>query len=157
MNVPRLFAIALVLATPTCALAASFTHSLAIGSRGPEVTSLQEMLFAQGYFKVSARGYFGPLTKQAVMAFQKGNGLEPVGSVGPKTRAILNALVSSGGASTQTSIPQGPGVTSVPGTNASTSASTSVPVITSTAPAATITRIASTSGNTNPCFLFIVE
>lgn len=37
-------------------------------------------------------GYFGPLTEAAVKRFQQKYGIEPIGIVGPKTRAVLNKL-----------------------------------------------------------------
>lgn len=92
-----------ILALPSYSLAATFTLPLSLGSRGAEVSALQHMLATIGYFSVGATGYFGPLTKQAVIRYQKASGLEPVGIVGPKTRALLNALVAQpGGESTGT-------------------------------------------------------
>ena len=43
----------------------------------------------------SATGYFGPLTKAAVAALQTKNGLEPVGTTGPLTRAFLNKVLAT--------------------------------------------------------------
>ncbi|HAT68351.1 MAG TPA: hypothetical protein DCS20_01935 [Candidatus Yonathbacteria bacterium] len=73
-----------------------FTRGLALGSRGEEVTELQNRLIALGLLNVEATGYFGKLTKAAVMKFQEMNGLEQVGNVGPKTRALLNSGVAVG-------------------------------------------------------------
>jgi hypothetical protein len=83
-----------MLFTPTFASALTITRPLTVGSRGADVTSLQEFLNARGYLRVSATGYFGPLTKAAVMELQKANGLEPVGNVGPKTRALIADLTA---------------------------------------------------------------
>jgi len=70
-----------------------FTQYLAIGSRGREVSELQKILKDLGYFTYpSITDYFGPLTKEAVMAFQRAKAISPVGVVGPQTRAALNAL-----------------------------------------------------------------
>jgi peptidoglycan hydrolase-like protein with peptidoglycan-binding domain len=69
-----------------------FTKNFDVGARGADVTALQIILKTQGYFRVDVSGYFGPLTRTAVMDFQKANGIEPVGTVGPKTRAVLNAI-----------------------------------------------------------------
>ncbi len=41
-------------------------------------------------------GNFGPCTLQAVKDFQKTNGLKADGAVGPKTKAILNSIFSTG-------------------------------------------------------------
>ena len=67
-----------------------FKSFLTVGSRGTEVTALQQKLIALGLLSVQATGYFGQLTKKAVQAFQKSKGLEQVGFIGPGTRAALN-------------------------------------------------------------------
>jgi peptidoglycan hydrolase-like protein with peptidoglycan-binding domain len=73
------------------ASAYTFTATLQIGSTGQGVTQLQQILIADGYLLISApTGYYGSLTVAAVEAFQKAHGLDQVGIVGPKTRAILN-------------------------------------------------------------------
>lgn len=74
----------------------SFTRGLALGSRGDDVTELQNRLIAEGFLSVEATGYFGKLTKAAVIKFQEKNGLEQVGNVGPKTRTKLNSGVAVG-------------------------------------------------------------
>ena len=84
-----------VFAVPLMASADTFTHGLTVGSRGDEVLSLQKALVTLNYLKTPPTGYFGVLTKQALMAYQKANGLEAVGSVGPKTRAMLNAYLAA--------------------------------------------------------------
>lgn len=70
----------------------NFTKYLEVGSRGDEVTKLQSILKKEGYFNLEATGYFGSITKNAVIAFQKANNIEALGIVGPKTRLALNAL-----------------------------------------------------------------
>ena len=65
-------------------------QDLAVASTGEAVVQLQKLLTILGYFKEEATGYYGQLTASAVSAFQKDNGLEPVGKVGPMTRAVLN-------------------------------------------------------------------
>lgn len=69
----------------------TFTKRLEVGVSNSEVTELQKLLFSLGYFKENATGYFGNITKAAVVAFQKAEGIEPLGFVGPATRAALNA------------------------------------------------------------------
>lgn len=77
-------AIALVVAIP--ASAATFTQNLTVGSTGAEVTQLQTVL---GVTPVT--GYFGPITKAAVVSYQASKGIVPTsGFVGPLTRASLN-------------------------------------------------------------------
>lgn len=70
----------------------SFTSYLKPGSSGDEVLRLQLILQKLGYLSATPNGTYGAATKAAVMAFQKARGLEPLGVVGPGTRAILNSL-----------------------------------------------------------------
>lgn len=72
-----------------------FTRTLVRGMNGADVTELQKILIAKGYMTVAANGNFGPATEAGVKAYQAANGLEQVGAVGPKTRALLN--VCAGG------------------------------------------------------------
>src|SRR3989344_3639162 len=85
------------------------------GSRGSEVTKLQETLAAMPdlYPEKLVTGYFGVLTKQAVQRFQAkynivSSGDENTtgyGQVGPKTRAKLNELATTIPSSTTTRKP----------------------------------------------------
>jgi peptidoglycan hydrolase-like protein with peptidoglycan-binding domain len=59
------------------------------GDRGPAVTALQRDLRDLGYWRGGVGESFGPLTEQAVTAFQKVEGLTPDGVAGPATRAAL--------------------------------------------------------------------
>jgi|GEM_PF-3327497 len=68
----------------------AFTHGLSLGMKGNDVTQLQLFLTQSGVYSGSITGYFGSLTKAAVIALQKKNSLQQVGSVGPKTLALLN-------------------------------------------------------------------
>ena len=80
------------------AAAYNFTKALAVGVRSDEVTELQKALIAEGLLKIDApTGYFGALTRTAVIAFQKARGIANTGFVGPLTRAELNkgAVVST--------------------------------------------------------------
>jgi peptidoglycan hydrolase-like protein with peptidoglycan-binding domain len=67
-----------------------FTQDLSEGSSGEAVRQLQLKLQALGFYQYSITGYFGPITRTAVVSFQIAKGIEPVGLVGPKTRAALN-------------------------------------------------------------------
>ena len=75
----------------------TFTTDLTVGSRGPGVTALQQWLVGKGLLTMPAGvayGYFGPLTKAAVAAYQTSVGITPaVGYFGPITRAKVNATV----------------------------------------------------------------
>jgi hypothetical protein len=64
---------------------AMFTRDLTVGSTGADVTALQTKLGVS-----PATGYFGAITKAAVMAYQTSNGISATGYVGPITRAKLN-------------------------------------------------------------------
>ena len=59
------------------------------GSSGAEVTSLQQRLQQLGYFKANITGFFGSVTKEAVIQFQQAKGLTPDGIVGTNTEAAL--------------------------------------------------------------------
>lgn len=65
------------------------------GDKGVDVTTLQYLLAARGY-ETGVDGDFGPGTEASVKAFQKANGLEADGDVGPKTWAKLIVQVKKG-------------------------------------------------------------
>lgn len=68
-----------------------FTTDLRMGMRGEDVTELQKRLTTEGFYSGPVTGFFGPLTQQAVIAYQKAKGITPaIGYVGVKTRAVLN-------------------------------------------------------------------
>lgn len=71
-----------------------FTRVLAKGAKGEDVKQLQEFLknFTGVYPNGSTDGRFGPLTANAVKKFQKQNGINPIGTVGPKTQEKLKML-----------------------------------------------------------------
>jgi len=70
----------------------NFTSYLFIGNSGQEVKDLQTLLKNLGHFTYpTITGYFGNVTKQAVVAYQKAKGLSPFpGWLGPQTRKALN-------------------------------------------------------------------
>lgn len=85
--------IALALAVTVSASANSymFNTNLRQGQRGADVTALQTRLGV-----TPATGFFGPITKNAVMTYQRTNNISPVsGFVGPLTRASLNSTTST--------------------------------------------------------------
>jgi len=64
---------------------------LSRGSRGFWVKELQTMLNTVGRYDLNVDGSFGPLTRNAVMAYQKANGLKVDGIVGPQTWRSLDS------------------------------------------------------------------
>ena len=60
-----------------------------MGSVGSEVRKIQEVLKAKGYYTGSIDGIFGTRTKNAVMNFQRDNGLQVDGIAGTKTLKAL--------------------------------------------------------------------
>jgi peptidoglycan hydrolase-like protein with peptidoglycan-binding domain len=62
---------------------------VAIGDFGSEVTRIQNRLTELGYFTSTTTGYFGDITQNAVIQFQRDNGLVQDGIVGPNTLAVL--------------------------------------------------------------------
>lgn len=62
------------------------------GMKNPRVAVmlLQKDLSTLGYFSGKLDGLYGPLTRQAVLAFQSDNGLVPDGVVGPATWSALD-------------------------------------------------------------------
>jgi hypothetical protein len=81
-------AVAAPVATVTAAVVKP--RQLRFGMRGSDVKGLQHRLGVLKYDIGTANGVFGSETRNAVMAFQKVNGLERDGVVGPKTRAKLS-------------------------------------------------------------------
>ncbi len=91
-------AIALVaVVIPATSNAAMLYRQLELGMRGSDVSDLQIFLALDAtiYPQGLVTGYFGSLTKAAVMAFQARNGIAMVGRVGPITMAAINAQMNS--------------------------------------------------------------
>jgi peptidoglycan hydrolase-like protein with peptidoglycan-binding domain len=91
------FALA-VIVVPTVTHADTLTRYLSVGSSGSDVSSVQAFLAADPslYPRGLVTGYFGSLTKGAVINFQNRNGIDPVGRIGPATLPVLNAQMASG-------------------------------------------------------------
>jgi len=102
--------------TTTTATACTFTGNLTVGSRGAEVTCLQNNLTGTGHFTYAggSTGYFGPITKAAVAAWQAANGVAPaVGYFGPISQAKYSSVAGStttGGTTTSSAGITTPGV-----------------------------------------------
>ena len=67
-----------------------WTRTLTIGSYGYDVYLLQKPLIHQEFGEWEPTFFFGPKTFSALRDFQSHAGLERVGVMGPRTRAILN-------------------------------------------------------------------
>ena len=63
--------------------------ALSNGSQGEKVEELQKRLQALGYYTGEIDGQFGPGTREAVVAFQKNNGLDADGLAGTETMKVL--------------------------------------------------------------------
>ena len=68
------------------------------GDRGADVTKIQQRLRQFGYLNAPADGIFGQATYNAVVWFQRQNGLKADGVVGPATAAALGITLSGGSA-----------------------------------------------------------
>ena len=124
----------------------TFTSNLTVGSKGTEVTALQNLLIssnkgasAAALAAVGATGYFGPLTKAATAEYQAAVGISPaVGYFGPITRAYVNSLavVTPPTTPATTTEPITPGtegsftvvLSATPANNANAAAGANVPV-----------------------------
>lgn len=86
-----------------------FQTSLTVGSTGGGVTELQKVLVAEGYLVMPAGvayGYFGSMTKDALIKYQIAKGITPaVGYFGPVTRKVMNDSVPQVQAPVQTTFP----------------------------------------------------
>lgn len=60
------------------------------------VTRLQNALNALGYFKETSTGYFGSVTEEAVIAYQKAKGLTADGIAGRATLTAINEDIAKG-------------------------------------------------------------
>ncbi len=72
---------------------------LDIGSRGENVRKVQQKLISWDYMDGTADGVYGAETKNAVKSFQRKNGLNADGRVGPATAAKMGVTLTSSGSS----------------------------------------------------------
>lgn len=61
------------------------------GDKSDDVRKMQERLKELGYYEHDVTGYFGTVTKEALISFQKTNGLTSDGKAGKNTRKLLFA------------------------------------------------------------------
>lgn len=71
-------------------------QTLRIGSQGPMVEFLQNILIYLGFYSGEIDGIFGQDTKNAVVQFQRQNGLTPDGIIGPRTWLSLRPYIDGG-------------------------------------------------------------
>jgi cell wall-associated NlpC family hydrolase len=87
------------------------------GSRGASVSQLQNLLKNKGFNPGPTDGIFGPKTKAAVLAFQRSQGIEVDGIVGPQTWGKLRGAAGGGTRPTPgPSAPTGPSAPANPTT-----------------------------------------
>ncbi len=88
-------ALALPALAQDASLNTTISSQLDFGDRGANVSVLQAFLANDSlvYPEGLITGYFGPLTRAAVMRFQAKYGIDQVGRVGPVTLAQLNSLI----------------------------------------------------------------
>lgn len=77
---------------------------LEVGSSGANVTKVQNRLIQYGYMTGSADGKYGEKTRDAVILFQKRNGLTVDGRVGKATAAALGVTLTSSTSSSSSTI-----------------------------------------------------
>ncbi len=72
------------------------TDDLSFGVTNESITRIQKLLATDGeiYADGTISGFFGPKTQDAIRRFQTRFGLDPVGVVGPSTKAILEAFMA---------------------------------------------------------------
>jgi len=94
-------AIFVVVSIPSKSLADSTTNcgniyrNLYFGTRGNDVSALQHFLDDKGYFYGNITGYFGYMTYRSVVKWQRSEGINAIGVVGPQTRKRLRELCAN--------------------------------------------------------------
>jgi len=86
--------ICMLLALAMLCMDARAATVLEVGSRGDDVVKVQKRLIQYDYLDGTADGRYGESTRKAVRLFQKRNGLEVDGKVGPATAAALGVTLS---------------------------------------------------------------
>lgn len=96
-KVIAIFMLTILLLSPIEQAHAAYS-TLRVGNRGQEVSSLQSALKNKGYFKYpKITGYYGYITQDAVMRFQRDNRLAVDGIAGAKTLGALYGSTSNRG------------------------------------------------------------
>ena len=98
------FLLAMMIAFSLCLSPALAEIVLEVGSSGANVTKVQNRLIQYGYMTGSADGKYGEKTRDAVILFQKRNGLTVDGRVGKATAAALGVTLTSSTSSSSSTI-----------------------------------------------------
>lgn len=98
------FLLAMAIALGLCLSPALADIVLEVGSSGANVTKVQNRLIQYGYMTGSADGKYGEKTRDAVILFQKRNGLTVDGRVGKATAAALGVTLTSSPSSASSTI-----------------------------------------------------
>lgn len=98
------FLLAMAIALGLCMSPALADIVLEVGSSGANVTKVQNRLIQYGYMTGSADGKYGEKTRDAVILFQKRNGLTVDGRVGKATAAALGVTLMSSTSSSSSTI-----------------------------------------------------
>ena len=102
-TVKKLWQLAVIIFINLLIIAVAFSQSAdalsKMGSSGAEVREIQTRLKKWGYFNSSVDGIYGTKTKNAVIYFQKKNGLTADGICGKKTLAAMGISSSSSSSS----------------------------------------------------------
>lgn len=98
------FLLAMAIALGLCLSPALAEIVLEVGSSGANVTKVQNRLIQYGYMTGSADGKYGEKTRDAVILFQKRNGLTVDGRVGKATAAALGVTLTSSTSSSSSMI-----------------------------------------------------
>ena len=106
--------LSLLAASTVLGLSTQAQAQLTQGSRGSEVTELQQQLRELGYFNRPSTGNFGPLTKQAVIRFQQDEGLTPDGVVETRTKTALQRRLGRSGSENESENPATPATPATP-------------------------------------------
>lgn len=98
------FLLAMAIALGLCLSPALADIVLEVGSSGANVTKVQNRLIQYGYMTGSADGKYGEKTRDAVILFQKRNGLTVDGRVGKATATALGVTLTSSTSSSSSTI-----------------------------------------------------
>ncbi|GEM_PF-2562169 len=113
LSVLAALSLAFVLSLPAASASAeTFDTNLTVGSKGPDVATLQQFLVSKGYLQMPPGvpfGYFGPLTKGALARWQAANGIAPaVGYFGPISRQAIVPQIGTAITTPDSSAPMDP-------------------------------------------------